>query len=107
MVIAYVPAGVVDAVEIVRTEVKVGVPEGGVKVAVAPDGRPEADKLTVLLKPSIEVSETVALVDPPCTTDPDVGLTSIVKSGTGTEEVVKVLSADMFSFPAASTDFTL
>jgi hypothetical protein len=94
-------------VEIVRVELKLGVPEDGLKLAVAPKGRPEADKLTALLKPSTEVSETVVLVDPPCTTDPDVGLTPIVKSGTGTEEVVKVLSADMFSFPAASTDFTL
>jgi hypothetical protein len=94
-------------VEIVRVELKLGVPEDGLKLAVAPKGRPEADKLTALLKPSTEVSETVALVDPPCATDPEVGLTLMMKSGTGTEEVVKVLSADMFSFPAASTDFTL
>jgi hypothetical protein len=51
MVIVYVPAGVVEAVEIVSVEVKLGVPEAGLKLAVAPDGRPEADRLTVSVKP--------------------------------------------------------
>jgi hypothetical protein len=72
--------------------VKLGVPEGGVKVAVAPDGRPEADRLTVSVKPPIEVMETVATADPPCTADPDVGLTLMAKSGAGgtTDVTVKV-----------------
>ena len=65
MVIEYVPTGVVEAVEIVSVEVKVGVPDDGVNVAVAPDGRPDADKLTVSLKPFTEVSETVAVTDSP------------------------------------------
>jgi hypothetical protein len=49
----------------VSVEVKLGVPEDGLKLAVAPDGRPEADRLTVSLNPAMEVMETVALVDPP------------------------------------------
>jgi len=83
MVIEYVPAGVVEAVEIVSVELKLGVPLSGEKLAVASDGRLEADKLTVPLKPPTEPMETVALVDPPCTTEPEVGLTLMVKSGAG------------------------
>jgi hypothetical protein len=89
MVIEDVPAGVVEAVEIVSVEVKLGVPEDGLKLAVAPDGRPEADKLTVLLKFSTEASETVAVTDAPWTADPELGLTLMVKSGT-TVVTVKV-----------------
>ena len=89
MVIVYVPAGVVEAVEIVSADVKLGVPDGGVKVAVAPVGRPEAVRLTVLLKPPTEASETVAAaVDPPWTADPESGLTLMVKSG-GTAPTAK------------------
>ena len=80
MVIVYEPAGVVEAVEIVSVEVKLGVPDDGVKLAVPPDGRPDDVRLTVLLKPLTEVSETVVLTDPPWFTDPDVGLTLMVKS---------------------------
>ena len=65
MVIVYAPAGVVNAVEIVSVEVKLGAPDDGVKVAVAPDGRPDVVRLTVLLKPLTEASETVVLADPP------------------------------------------
>ena len=64
-------------------EVKLGVPDNGLKATDAPEGRPEADKLTALLKPSIEETETVAVFDPPCTADPEVGLTLMLKSGTG------------------------
>ena len=65
MVIEYVPAGVVEAVDIVSVELKLGVPEDGLKLAGAPVGRPDADRLTVSLKPSTEVSETVAVTDSP------------------------------------------
>ena len=61
---------------------KLGVPEDGLKLAVAPEGRPDVDRLTVLVKPPIEVMETVAPADPPCATEPEVGLTLMVKSGT-------------------------
>ena len=42
--------------EISSVEVKLGAPDDGAKVAVAPDGRPDAVRLTVLLKPLTEVS---------------------------------------------------
>ena len=69
---------------------KLGVPDNGLKLAVAPEGRPEADRLTVLLKPSIEETETVAVADSPCTADPEDGLTLTEKSGTPTAATVKV-----------------
>ena len=65
IVIVYAPVGVVNAVEIVSVEVKLGAPDDGAKVAVAPDGRPDVVRLTVLLKPPTEVSETVVLEDTP------------------------------------------
>jgi hypothetical protein len=77
-------------VEIVRVELKLGVPEDGLKLAVAPDGRPEADKLTVSLNPAIADTETVAVVDSPCTTDPEAGLMPMEKSGIGTAVTVRV-----------------
>ena len=60
---------------------KLGVPDGGEKLAFAPDGRSLADKFTVSLKPPTEVSETVATTDSPWTTDPELGFTLMVKSG--------------------------
>jgi len=51
IVIVYVPTGVVAPVEIFRLEVKLGVPDAGAKVAAAPDGRPDAERATVELKP--------------------------------------------------------
>ena len=55
----------------------------GVKLAVVPLGRPEADRLTVALNPPLPVSETVVPTDWPCVTEPDVGSTDMLKSGVG------------------------
>jgi hypothetical protein len=71
-------------------ELKLGTPEDGANVAVAPDGRPEADRLEVSANPAIEVMETVAVTNSPCTTFPEIGLTLIVKSGTTAAVTVKV-----------------
>jgi hypothetical protein len=94
MVIEDVPAGVVAEVETVSVEVKLGVPDDGEKLAVAPDGKPEAVRPTVEANPPLGEIETVAVVDSPCTTDPEVGLTLMLKSWTGGgdigEEVVNV-----------------
>jgi len=69
-------------VEIVSVEEKFGVPEDGEKLAYAPDGRPEADRLTVPVNPTMDETETVAFADSPCTTSPFAGLTETLKSGT-------------------------
>jgi hypothetical protein len=82
IVILYAPVGVEEDTEIVIVDVNVGVPEDGLKVTDAPDGRPEADRLTMPLKPLMDETETVAVTDPPRFTDLDAGLTLIVKSFT-------------------------
>lgn len=80
MVIVYIPDGVLEEVEIVSVELKLSVPEDGLKLAVALRGRPEADRRTVLLKPKREVTVTIALVDPPAVISADVGFTLMAKS---------------------------
>ena len=89
-----------EEIEIVSVELKPGVPEDGLKLAVAPGGRSEADRLTVLVKPPIEVMETVALADPPCATEPEVGLTLMVKSGAGGAAVTVKERAALRVFPS-------
>ena len=73
---------------------KLGVPDNGLKATDAPEGRPEADKLTLSAKPAIEETETVVVVDPPCVTVPEVGFTLMEKSGFGgtTGGVVSMLN---------------
>ena len=80
IVIVWNPVGVPELVTIVSVELKLGVPEDELKEA---DRSPEADRLTVLLNPAIEETETVAVVKPPRTTEPEVGLTPMEKSGVG------------------------
>jgi len=43
----YVPVGVDVPAEMVKVLVNVGLPEEGLKIADAPEGSPEADKVTV------------------------------------------------------------
>jgi hypothetical protein len=47
IVIVYVSVGMVEEVEMVTVLVNVGSPEDGLKLADAPDGKPEADRVTV------------------------------------------------------------
>ncbi len=58
-VMVLVAAGVDDVVVIVRVEVPVGVTEVGLKFGVAPEGKPDALKLTEELNPPWEVSVIV------------------------------------------------
>ena len=51
--------------EIVIVEGQVGLQLGGTKEAVAPDGRPEAEKKTDWLVPEIKVASTMAETEPP------------------------------------------
>src|SRR2546426_7375324 len=82
---AYVPAGVLDVVASTRVAVLVGLPEGGVKVQVLPDGRPVQEYWTLWLGPKVRGAVTVVLTDPPWTaTNPKDGLVVSEKSsGTG------------------------
>jgi hypothetical protein len=55
--------------------------EDGLKLAVTPAGRPEADSEIAELKPPLTVVEIVLLPEPPCATDKLVGEALTVKSG--------------------------
>jgi len=82
MVTVYVPAGVeLDAVMVIVDE-NVGVPDDGLKLADAPDGRPEAERLTAGIPADPDTAETVTVVEalPPGATVPLSGLTETEKS---------------------------
>ncbi len=79
MVIGKVPVGLVDAVLIVSVEELPAVTDVGLKVAVAPDGRPDALSDTVWADPDVTAVDTVA----------EVGLTEIEKSFAATGLMVR------------------
>ena len=54
--------------------------DAGLKVAVAPAGRPDADRDTDCAEPDVTAVATTAVVEPPTDTDPDEGLTEMEKS---------------------------
>ena len=74
------PDGVEEDVDIAIVELKLGVPEEGLKLADALDGRPDAVRLTVPPKTPERVTLTVVFVELPCVTDPEVGFMVTVKS---------------------------
>ena len=49
----------------VKVDVPVGVTDDGLKLALAPDGRPDADRETVWAVPPVSVAVMVYVVDPP------------------------------------------
>ena len=85
IVMLYVPVGVEELVVIVIVLVAVGelgltVTELGLKLAEAPLGRPEAERLMVLeFTPLTYVTVTVAETLPPCGVEPLLGETDIEK----------------------------
>ena len=89
MVIVKVPVGVVDAVLIVSVEELPAVTEVGLKVAVAPEGSPDALSDTVCAEPEVTAVETVVVAELPWTTEPEVGLTEMEKSLVGTGLTVR------------------
>ena len=88
MVILYVPVGVEELVVMVIVDVAVLelgllgliVTLGGLNDADAPEGKPEAERLTVTdeLYPPVRLTVTVAEALPPCWTEPLDGLTLTV-----------------------------
>jgi hypothetical protein len=81
----------VDAeVASVSVEELPAVTEVGLKLAVAPDGSPEADSATDSVSPPVAAVEIVAVAELPWVTDPEAGLADIEKSEAGgaTETVV-------------------
>jgi len=67
-VIGYEPVGVDDEVEMVKVEEKVGLPDCGLKEAEAPEGRPEAERLTVCVEPLSKVAVIVVEPEEPADT---------------------------------------
>jgi hypothetical protein len=59
------------------------VTEEGLNEAVAPAGRPEAERFTVWALPLVVAVETVAETEPPAVTEPEVGDTETEKSLVG------------------------
>src|SRR5215216_3427906 len=68
IVIGNVPDVVVAVVEIVMVDEPPAVTDDGLKLAVAPDGRPVADSETVWAEPEVTAVETVTETEPPAVT---------------------------------------
>ena len=66
------------------------VTEGGLKLAFALDGRPDALNVTVLLNPFWEVTVTVEVPWLPCVSVSEVGLAEIEKVGAVTVNITLV-----------------
>jgi len=62
------PVGVEDELLIVHVLENVGLPEEGLREAEAPDGRPDAESVTVWVDPLVKVTVIVLELEPPCVT---------------------------------------
>jgi hypothetical protein len=83
------------AAEELAVSVRVEVPEPGaaidvgLKLALTPEGSPEADRDTAELKPPDMVVDIVELPEPPCVTETEVGEALMAKFGVGAAVTVK------------------
>src|SRR5215469_15065229 len=82
-----VAAALADSVRVADPEPGAAI-DDGLKPAVTPEGRPEADKDTAELKPPEIVLEIVELPEAPCETVNDDGDEVIEKSGTAADVTV-------------------
>lgn len=76
-----VPAGVEPEVVTVRVEVPEPEMVAGLKLAVAPVGRPLALRVTVSVKPLVGVIVTVYVAEFPTSTEAEDGVAEMAKSG--------------------------
>ena len=67
--------------------------DAGLKLALTPEGRPDADNDTAALKPPETVVEMVELPEVPCVTETDVGEALMVKFGVGAAVTVNPRAA--------------
>ena len=79
----YAPAGVVPLVVIVIVDEPPEVTDAGLNEALAPLGKPLAERLTVWALPDVVAVLTVAVTEPPAAVDPEPGETEIEKSLAG------------------------
>src|SRR5262245_50874050 len=80
IVIVWTPIGVLADVEMVSADEPPASTEVGLNDAVAPVGRPLAEKVTVSAEPLVSAVLTVADTDPPGVVEPEVGETETEKS---------------------------
>ena len=102
-VMVELPVGVVESVETVMMEVQVGEQEVGENDAVAPAGRPEAEKLTDWVEPERREDETELVTELPCATD---FAPPFEREKSNEDVVVNVASGDVARFPAKSRERT-
>src|SRR5258706_441291 len=82
-VTAYVPGAVDPVVLIVSVDEPPDVTEAGLNDALAPLGRPLADRVTVCAAPTVVVVLTVAVTELPGLIEPEIGDTATEKSCVG------------------------
>src|SRR5271166_1620053 len=101
-VMGYVPAAVLDPTVMVMVELpEPGAGMGsGLKLTVVPDGTPNADRLSALLKPPLMVVVIVDVPWFPCATPSEAGEAEIVKLGVCCAEVMRIC-AILGALPAA------
>src|SRR5260370_1410572 len=85
MVIVEVPGAVAEPTVTVIVEVPApgAAIEVGLKATVTPEGWPEADSATALVKPFETAVVIVEVPEPPCASDPELGEAESGKSGGG------------------------
>jgi hypothetical protein len=79
-VTVYVPTGVLALVAMVSVDEPPEVIDDGLNDAVAPLGRPDADRFTVCALPLVTVVPMVAVTEPPAVVLPEAGDAAIEKS---------------------------
>lgn len=73
--------------------------EAGLKLAVTPEGNPEADSVTAASKPSTTVELIVEAALLPLTTETEFGEAASVKLGVCVEEPASALISPVFGLP--------
>src|SRR6478609_3216188 len=80
--------------------------DAGLKLAVTPAGKPEADNDTAELKPPLTVVETVELPEVPWVTDKLAGVALTAKSGVAAELIVRPMMVVCVTVPPVAVTVT-
>src|SRR5256886_4594389 len=101
----YVPGAVVAAAASVSVELPPAVIELGLKEAVAPEGRPLAERATLCGEPLVTEVEIVDVVLPPCAAETLLGFALIEKSEAVTASMTVVLCVALVPVPVTVTEY--